>query len=351
MASEDPLIGHRVGRYTIKSLLGQEELGKVYAALDVGSRPVRMKVLDPALSENTEVMGRFGREMLATATINHPNTVQMLDFGEHKGLFHFIVLEYLEYHTLADELKAKGKLPFDRVAHIGAQVASALSSAHGENIIHRNLSPANILLLDNAIDGDYAKVRDFGLSILQTDNSDASGLTAVGKRVGTIAYMAPEYIQLAQVDPRGDLYALGCVMFEALCGRTPFVGRTSEIMEGHVTGVPAVPSAYAQGVPEWMDDLILRMLAKNPDNRPLSAFDVLSALKTGTGKALKPPALRPLSGLPVTAVPPPPSEAPTEEAPATVTAGRVAIVLVLGVVAAGVAASMIVGLILMFAGP
>jgi serine/threonine protein kinase len=284
--AQDPLIGHQVGRYAIRAYVGEEELGKVYAANELpGNRVVSVKVLHPHLSENREAFGRFGREMMATAMVNHPNTVQMLDFGDHRGVFHYIVLEHVDARTLADELAAKRTLPVERVAHIAAQIASALDAAHKESIIHRNLAPNNILLLNNAKGGDYVKIRDFGLSRLQSETDEDVDLTAVGTRVGTNAYMAPEYIMASVVDPKGDLYALGALMFEMLTGSPPYTGKTSAVLEAHVSGPIPRPSSKAK-VPPWMDDLVVKLLQKEPFERPRSGAEVIAALQKGTGKKL-----------------------------------------------------------------
>jgi len=293
MTTQDPLVGHTlVGKYQIERLVREEGLGKVYDAVILPARtPVSVKVLHPHLVEDKEAFGRFGREMLATAAVNHPNSVHMHDFGEHRGIFHFIVLERLWAHSLAEEITKFGPLSFDRVCHIAGQIASALITAHGENIVHRNLASQNVLLLENARDGDYVKIRDFGMSRLGDDRPQGDDeISGVETRVGTVAYMSPEYIDAGVVDPRSDLYSLGILMYEMLTGAPPFAGRPADILEAHVRTVPPPPSTKAV-VPLWLDALVATLLEKDPLMRPRNAAEVLTALQRGSGKRLDPPEL------------------------------------------------------------
>lgn len=292
-STTDPLVGHTLaGRYVIEGLVREEGLGKVYDAVLLPARqPISVKVLHPNLVEDKEAFGRFGREMMATAAIQHPNTIEMLDFGEHRGIFHFIVLERFQARSLGEELGVWKQLPVDRVASIAAQIASALITAHGENIVHRNLTSDNVLLLDNAIDGDFVKIRDFGMARLHDAEGNVDDdISDVTTRVGTVSYMAPEYIDTGMVDPRGDLYALGCLMYEMLTGAPPFVGRQGEVLEAHMRDVPPPPSSRVP-VPLWMDALVATLLEKDPLKRPRNAAEVLTALQRGSGKRLDPPQL------------------------------------------------------------
>lgn len=291
MSTSDPLVGHTVGRYRVESYLMDEQLGKVYAARQLpGNELVTLKVVHPHLSEDREVMGRFGREMLASATINHPNTVQMLDFGDHRNVFHFIVFEAIDARTIREDLDAKGPMRADRVASIVAQVCRAMTAAHHEGIVHRNLGSTTVLLLNNVLEGDYVKVRDFGFARLENEAGDA-GLTAVGARVGSNTYMAPEYITENLVDPRGDLYALGILMFEMVTGAPPYTGRAGDVMEAHISAPIPRPSERVGGIPAWFDDIVLKLLQKEPEDRMGSAADLLQALQSATQRRLESPHL------------------------------------------------------------
>lgn len=289
MAEIDTLIGHQVGRYQIQELLREDRLGRVYLAHEMPAKKiVDVKVLDPSFAQNHEMFGRFGREMLATATINHPNSVTMLDFGDHRGLFHYIVLEHVDAVTVEDELAKNKRLSWERVVRIAHQVAGALKAAHDEKIIHRALCPANLLLLQNA-DGDFVKIRDFGLSrLVDPDDPNAPNLTAAGARVGSAEYMAPEYINAAIVSPRGDLYSLGICMYEMLTGKAPFTGSTVEVIEKQInTEAPRVSATVR--VPAWLDDLVARLLSKDLDGRPKNAAELVAALEAGLGAPIELP--------------------------------------------------------------
>lgn len=289
MAEQDTLIGHQVGRYQIQEFLREDRLGRVYLALELpGKKVVDVKVLDPSFAQDHEMFGRFGREMLATATINHPNSVQMLDFGDHRGLFHYLVLEHLDAVTVEDELAQNKKLSWERVVRIAHQVAGALKAAHDEKIIHRALCPANLLLLQNA-DGDFVKIRDFGLSrLVDPDDPNAPNLTAAGARVGAVEYMAPEYINAAIVHARGDLYSLGICMFEMLTGKPPFTGSTVDVIDKQINQEAPRVSASVK-VPPWLDDLVARLLSKEMDGRPKSAAELVDALEKGLGAPIELP--------------------------------------------------------------
>lgn len=298
---EDTLIGSTLaGRYALERLASQELLGRVYAGKDVHTGTVvSVKVLYPHLVENAEKFQRFGREMTATSMVRHPNTVQVLDYGED-GPYHFLVMEFLNARSLHEELAAHGQLEVDRVVRIVAQVASALEAAHKEGIIHRALAPHNILLLNNAVGADYVKIRDWGLAKLDEDEEegggDGHGLTQAGARVGNVAYMAPEYIDEQQVTASVDLYALGCIAFQMLAGETPFTGRAGEILDAHISLRAPLPSSKRPGLPTWLDIIVLDLLEKDPRDRPLSGGQVVQQLKAQVKFPLGPPKLSGLDG-------------------------------------------------------
>ncbi len=304
MAENDTLIGHQVGRYQIQEYLREDRLGRVYLALELpGKKVVDVKVLDPSFAQNHEMFGRFGREMLATATINHPNSVQMLDFGDHRGLFHYIVLEHVDAITVEEELLKNKRLGWERVVRIAHQVAGALKAAHEEKIIHRALCPGNLLLLQNA-DGDFVKIRDFGLSrLVDSEDPNSPNLTAAGARVGSAEYMAPEYINAAIVHPRGDLYALGICMYEMLTGAPPFTGSTVDVIDKQINlDAPRVSASVK--VPPWLDALVASLLSKDMDGRPKNAGEVVTALEKGLGAPIELPSVTEPSAKPVTAAAP-----------------------------------------------
>jgi serine/threonine-protein kinase len=280
MASLDTLVGHTVGGFEVEEFLGDEQLGKVWLAKERSSgRRVQLKVLNPHVADQYEAAGRFQREMVATASLeDHPHVVRMLDFGDHHGVFHYIVMEDFVARTLSDEL-LRGALAAERAVGIVWQVASVLDAAHSAGIVHRNLRPENVMLLEG-VAGDYVKVRDFGLARGGDDGGEQ--LTTAGARVGTVAYMAPEYIEMEEVVPKGDVYGLGCLLFQMVAGRPPYEGKKARVLEAHV--VAEIPSviALAPETPLWVAKLIGKMLDKSPDSR-LSAREVMTAIEQGLG--------------------------------------------------------------------
>ena len=282
-SSPESLVGHTVGRFQVDGYVGEEQLGKVYSATEGGAgRSVTLKVLNPTLVNNFEGAGRFQREMLASATVaEHPNAVAMLDFGDHRGIFHYLVMEAFDARALGDDITA-GPMDPDRVARIAYQISSVLNTAHQSQIVHRNLTPENILLLNN-VKGDYVKVRDFGMSRMLDPEQAGEVLTSAGARVGTVTYQAPEYIEGGRVDPRGDLYSLGILMYEMLAGQPPFRGKKSAVIEQHCDGPVPRPSAEATGVPPWLDDLVFALLAKEPEDRPRDGGVVMQMIGKGLG--------------------------------------------------------------------
>lgn len=279
------------GRYELTARVSQELLGNVYAASDLErGRKVQVKILHEHLGRDDPRFGRFLREVRASSMVRHENTIEMLDSGTDDDL-HYVVLEYFEARSLEEELE-KGPLSVQRVAHIAAQIASAIGAAHQESVTHRALSPRNVLLLTDSPRGDFVKVRDFGLSKLErfNDDEESNHLTEAGMRVGNTAYMAPEYIERDRFHPKGDLYALGCLMMTMLTGKPPFVGRGASVLTDHVTTPPPRPSERREDVPGWLDDLVVELLEKRPEDRP-GAYQIVQRLEEGIGHRLEPPGL------------------------------------------------------------
>ncbi|MEQ1503675.1 MAG: serine/threonine-protein kinase [Myxococcota bacterium] len=292
--SEEPTGRVLGGRYEVLEPRGTESLGRVYAARDERTgRRVQVKILPPQLAADHERFTRFGREITASFMVTHPNTVEVLDYGEQDGL-HFLVLEGLAAHPLAAEL-AKGKLPVDRAVGIAAQVVQAIGAAHQERIVHRALSPENVLLLENVAPGagDFVKVRDFGMSKLISD--DDTDLTANEIRVGDAAYMAPEYVTTGQFHPKGDLYAVGALLFRMIAGRPPFTGERDRQLAQHVSATAPRLGSVVPGVAPWLDQLVAELLAKDPEARP-GVHAVLARIEDGVGHPVEIPPLIPLSG-------------------------------------------------------
>lgn len=288
------VIGHVLNdRYEVLELERDELLGNVYAGLDqqAGIR-VAIKILHPHLTEDTSKFKRFGREITNTWMITQKNTVEVLDWGEDDGR-HYLVMEYLRAKTLEQVLEEEGALGLERSVRIAVQIARAIGAAHQEGIVHRALAPTNVLLLDNAAEGDFVKVRDFGLSKLEKLDDEDTGLTTQNTRVGNAEYMSPEYIKTSGYHTKGDLYALGALLHHMLTGTPPFSGPTLDVLQAHVSDPPPPASASAADVPEWLDALILSMLSKTPEERP-GAYRVVQMLESGLGRPVVAPVLFPL---------------------------------------------------------
>ena len=214
------------GRYHIDARLGQGGFGSVYRAEQEGlSRHVALKVIRRDLAAREEMILRFQREMKATARIEHPNTVRLYDFGQTEDGALYLAMELLQGRTLTEALTQDGPMPPERVAHVGAQIAEALWAAHSEGVIHRDLKPDNVMLLERYGRQDQVKVLDFGIARLTHGTADGPSLTTTGAIMGTPSYMSPEQITGQPVDAASDLYALGVVLYRLICGKLPFAGQ------------------------------------------------------------------------------------------------------------------------------
>ena len=300
------MIGEVVGSYRVISRLGQGGMGVVYVAEHalLGSRAV-VKMLLPELSEQVEVVERFFNEAKAATRIKHPGIVQIFDFGHHPASRSaYIVMEMLEGESLSARLK-RGSLSAHTAAVIARQVASALEAAHRKGIVHRDLKPDNVFLVPDPDlpERERAKILDFGIAKL-TD-SQSTRHTRTGEVFGTPLYMSPEQCQnAASVDGRTDIYALGCITYEMLTGRPPFVGSgITQLITAHMFQAPLAPREIAPRVPPALEAIVLRALAKKPEERQGSMAELASELETAI--AQRAPMSSPeVSAVALTAVPP-----------------------------------------------
>ena len=276
MPTDAPRVGTTVAdRYRLVAALGRGGMAAVYVAIDQTSDDrVALKILHPNLLDNDEALGRFEREARATMRVNHPNLVQAFGYGEHGAGFRYIVLEFLEGPTLEDYAHGRAPLPTDAVIRIGAAVAAALGELHKRGVIHRDLKPSNIILQGS--DPSAVKVFDLGLAL----HSSLSRVTSVGMRIGTPAFMAPEYIEEGRCDARSDLYSLGAILFELASGTRVFEGVGRDIMFQQVeTEAPELEGRVPGLHPMGLSDLLAEMLRKDPQERPQNAQDVVTALR------------------------------------------------------------------------
>lgn len=252
--------------FELTEKIGEGGMGVVYRArYVVNDRAVAVKILPADVTDET-LLGRFEREVEILKTLRHPNIVHCFG-GSCENQRRYYAMELVEGGTLDDMLKKRGRLPWELVVEYAKQMCSALAYAHERGVVHRDVKPANFLL---TTDGKL-KLSDFGLATLVAGRR----VTAAGRTAGTYEYMAPEQITGKELSARTDLYALGCVLFELMTGRPPFVGGGSaQVLHAHLKSAPPRLAAELPDAPAALDRLIGALLQKNPADRPASAIDV-----------------------------------------------------------------------------
>ena len=294
-------------RYKIIALLGLGSMGAVYLGQHVISgKRVAVKVLHPSMLGIPEIVARFEREAMAAAHLEHPNVATAHDYGRTEDGGFFLTLEYIQGQELSDALK-NGPLPVARALHIARQITSALCLAHDVKIVHRDLKPENIMLTRRDGQADCVKILDFGLAKLPVDLKMKEGsfmgsgtlspqlLTKVGALYGTPGYMAPEQALSEAVDSRADLYSLGSILYEMLTGVPPFVSKTVyELIDCHLsTPLPPMRErAPSVSIPEPVEAIVRRLLAKRPEDRFAHPQELLAAMDQMTISA---PIMQPTS--------------------------------------------------------
>jgi serine/threonine-protein kinase len=294
--------GTVIGSYRVLRKLGEGGMGAVYLAEhSLLGRKAAVKVLQPELSRNQDIVQRFFNEARAATAIADPGIVQIFDFGYHADGSAYIVMEFLEGEPLDGRVKRLGRLAPVDALRILRQVASSLASAHARGIVHRDLKPENIFLVaDREVAyGERPKLLDFGIAKL-THDTDSKVKTATAAIMGTPMYMSPEQCRGAgYVDHRSDLYSLGCVLYHLLVGRPPFDGEgVGDIIACHLREPAPAPSASVPGIPPEVDALTTRLMAKAPDQRFASATELAEAIGIMIGASLPPavPAMMSPSG-------------------------------------------------------
>jgi serine/threonine-protein kinase len=279
------VVGRTLGNYRLLEVLGKGGMGVVYRGEhSLLGRQAAIKVLRTELSRRADIVARFFNEARATSQVRHPSIVSCLDFGHDRGGSAYIVMELLEGENVRDRLDREECLPWTRAITIARQVASALGAAHRLGVVHRDLKPDNIFLVEDAdvVGGERAKVLDFGIAKLADETGVGNVFkTRTGSLIGTPVYMSPEQCRGAgQVDERTDIYSLGCVLYQMVCGRPPFVGEGhGDLITMHMTVPPKPPRQLEPTVPEWLEHVILRMLLKNPDDRHGDMAEVIADLE------------------------------------------------------------------------
>src|SRR6478672_3011674 len=267
MAVSDTLINTLFdGRYRILRKLGTGGMANVYLAEDeVLGRRVAIKILNDRHAGDDQFVERFRREAKNAAGLSHPNIVSIYDRGEAEGTY-YIAMEYLDGRSLKELVVARGPLPISDAIAATRQVLAALRFAHRKGVVHRDIKPHNVMA-----DADgRLKVTDFGIA-----RAGVSQMTEAGSIIGTAQYLSPEQARGAPVDQRSDIYSLGIVLYEMLTGKVPFTGDTPvEIAMKHLSQIPDPPSTFRDGLPHDLDAVVMRALAKDPDQRYGSAEEM-----------------------------------------------------------------------------
>ncbi len=267
------LRGHRIGNYVIESEINRGGMGTVYLGLhrELG-RPMAIKVVDPEAAKHPRAADRFLREARVSALVEHHNVARTFDYGVtvvHGREAFYLIMEYLRGRTLADRLDAEVVDQWTAV-HVAIQCADALAAVHDLGIVHRDVTPNNVMLTRSGGDNAFVKLIDFGVARPAVAGARAPGyaLTKNGMLVGTPAYMSPEQSMGApDVDPRSDVYSLGVMLYEMLTALLPFRGSTQEILAGHRTRTPVPPSLINPDIGFRLERIVLRALNKQLSHR------------------------------------------------------------------------------------
>ena len=271
--------GDKLGPYEVLSPIGAGGMGEVYKARDTRlNRTVAIKVLPEHIARREDGRARFEREARAVASLNHPHICTLHDIGNQDGAG-YIVMEYLEGETLAAHI-GKGALPLDRALELATQIADALDRAHRAGVTHRDVKPQNIMLTRDGV-----KVLDFGLAKSSskpapTEETLTAVLTTEDTVMGTPQYMAPEQFEGKEADARSDIWAFGAVLYETVTGQKAFQGKSYSSLVGAILSADPAPMALKPFTPAWLERLVRRCLAKDPEDRWQSIRDVVLELRT-----------------------------------------------------------------------
>jgi len=273
--SDDPLSPTRIGHYVIGRLLGEGGMGRVYEAMAPDGTRVALKVVKADYARDETFRRRFHREARIAQLVKHPNVVPVLSTGESQGI-PFMAQKYIDGLSLEQKLEQNGPLDVAGAVHICEGVAAGLEALWAAGMVHRDVKPANILIDERG----ESYITDFGLA----KDTQASLLTLPGQALGSMEYMAPEQIRGQPLSTAADIYSLGCVMNECICGQPPFAeARGMRIIWAHLQDDPPDPRRLRADLSEQFAQTLLLALEKDPDRRPASAGEYASMLAAAGG--------------------------------------------------------------------
>jgi hypothetical protein len=273
----------KLGRYRLEAQIGQGGMNQVWLAWDAAlERNVALKILR-SMDAQRETVLRFEREAKAASQLISPHTIQIFDFGASDDGIHYIAMEYLRGADLAKLISTHGPIPPARAVHFAVQACASLTEAHAMGIVHRDIKPHNLYVIQADGDPDFLKLLDFGIAS-RIERAQEPKLTRTGAIAGTPSFMAPEMIRGEVADARTDIYSLGATLYFMLTGTPPFDGQTRGVMLAHVLDAPEPPSTRGVHVPAALEQVVLRCLAKQPDDRFQSTAELSAALlQSGCG--------------------------------------------------------------------
>jgi serine/threonine-protein kinase len=281
---EHGLLGKTVAeKYVVLELIGEGAMGSIYRAEQVAlGKTVCIKVLHPHLTGDVTLSKRFHREARAASRIKHPNAINIIDFGTASEGTHYIAMDFIDGMDLAHLLKKEFPLHPTRIIHITDQICSALDEAHAQGIVHRDLKPENIMVEDRRHQKDFVTVLDFGIAKIRDPGRESPDTfhTMAGIVCGTPEYMSPEQARGEVLDARADIYSLGIILYQLATGKLPFTGDTPiGVVTKHLTVEPAAPRQVNPQVHAGLEQVILRLIAKDKNIRPANCLEVKNLLK------------------------------------------------------------------------
>ena len=272
------------GRYIVQQVIGVGGMGTVYEARHTAlDNRVAIKTLKTELLDETTVMARFEQEARSCAILNHPNLVNVIDCGITEDKEPYLVMEFLEGPHILEDVRAGEKLNLEKFFEVFMQTCSALEYAHSEGVVHRDLKPGNIIITIGPEGSRITKIVDFGIAKIEDLGGNIQMLTQTGEVLGSPSYMSPEQCAGEPIDHRVDIYALGCVMYEAIAGEQAFAGHTIlDILEKHMSEKPVEIDAklVEAKAPSELKGVIMKCLEKDPDDRYQSCAEIYDSLKS-----------------------------------------------------------------------